>query len=162
MNNVSFSVSDQIINEEYPLSVVIFLILDESLDSNSKANSFRGSFNSSSSFNSLVMFSSERLSEQLNCAKINNDINMNLIVFFMGVQVVHNFLYIQLIRTISSKSRNNVQFNWILYCKTNEIILFYKSSNGLLIRCISLLSLNCCVPIILEYKASQFRSPKDV
>src|SRR5690554_5211860 len=92
MNNVSFSVSDQIINEEYPLSVVIFLILDESLDSNSKANSFRGSFNSSSSFNSLVMFSSERLSEQLNCAKINNDINMNLIVFFMGVQVVHNVL----------------------------------------------------------------------
>src|SRR5690554_5508897 len=79
------------------------------------------------------------------------------VIFF---KVTHNFLYIQLIRTISSKSRNSVQFNWILYCKTNEIILFYKSSNGLLIRCISLLSLNCCVPIALEYNVSLFRFPK--
>src|SRR5690554_4862100 len=91
-----------------------------------------------------------------------NKVLIILFIMFCVFVIGYNFLYIQLIRTISSKSRNNVQFNWILYCKTNEIILFYKSSNGLLIRCISLLSLNCCVPIILEYKASQFRSPKDV
>src|SRR5690554_3213201 len=91
--------------------------------------------------------------------KVETNIKSTIFIFS---RIAANFLYIQLIRTISSKSRNSVQFNWILYCKANETFLFYKSSNGLLIRCISLLSLNCCVPIILEYKASQFRSPKDV
>src|SRR5574343_885981 len=91
MNVMSFRVSDQLINEEYPLSVVMFFILIESLDSNSPANSLRGSFNSSSSFDSVI-FSSELLLEQANCVKINNDNMMHLIVFIMGVQVVHNVL----------------------------------------------------------------------